>query len=128
MSKLTKPELRDCIQSCWDCRDTCEATLYNHCLPYVEQANVRLMADCIQICQAAADFMTRSSEQHPVVCAACVEICDACADSCDAFDDDAMKRCAEVCRTCSDSCREMSRMHGAMALQSEAIRPNMPPT
>jgi hypothetical protein len=130
MSNLTNPELKDCIQSCWDCRDTCQSTLYNHCLAHgghhVEEAHVRVMADCIQICQAAADFMTRSSEHHAAVCAACAEVCDACAESCEAINDEAMKECAEVCRTCADACREMSRMPAAMVGRSQPLHPNTP--
>ena len=46
MKKFTDPRMHDCIQHCWDCRDTCQATLYNYCLAqgghHVEQAHVRL--------------------------------------------------------------------------------------
>ena len=65
MKKFTGPRMHAGIQQCWDCRDTCQATLYNYCLAqgghHVEQAHVRLMEDCIQICQTAADFMTRAT-------------------------------------------------------------------
>ena len=75
MKKFTDPRMHDCIQHCWDCRDTCQATLYNYCLAqgghHVEQAHVRVMEDCIQICQTAADFMTRGSDLHAAVCAEC---------------------------------------------------------
>jgi hypothetical protein len=105
--------------------------LYNYCLEqgghHVEQAHVRLMTDCIQICQAAADFMTRGSLLHAAACAACAEVCDACAESCDMMEDDEMKACATVCRECADSCRKMSRKPGAMARQSEQTRPTSPP-
>lgn len=131
MKKFTDPAMHDCIQKCWECRDTCQATFYNYCLEqgghHVEQAHVRLMADCIQICQTAADFMTRGSTLHGDVCGVCADVCDACADSCDMMDDDEMKACAKICRECADSCREMSRTTGAKARQSEATRPATPP-
>jgi hypothetical protein len=131
MKKFTDPAMHDCIQHCWECRDTCQATLYNYCLEqgghHVEQAHVRLMADCIQICQTAADFMTRGSALHGEICAACAEVCEACADSCDMMDDDEMKACAKICRECADSCRKMSRMAGMTPRQSEAGRSATPP-
>ena len=114
MSKLTDPMLKDCIKECWNCRDVCQSTLYNHCLDmggdHVKTTHVRLMADCVQICQTSADFMTRGSQLHGAVCGACAEVCDACADSCDAFDDQHMRACAAACRACAESCRNMSRM------------------
>jgi hypothetical protein len=119
MKKFTDAHMRACIQHCWDCRDTCQATLYNYCLAqgghHVGQAHVRIMEDCIQVCQTAADFMTRGSELHMAVCAACADVCEACAESCEMMDDDEMNACAKVCRTCAASCREMSKapgMHG----------------
>ncbi len=126
MSKFTNSAMQACIQQCWTCRDTCQSTLFNYCLEqgghHVEAAHVRLMADCIQICQTSADFMTRNSELHEAVCAACAEVCEACADSCDMMDDQPMSDCAKVCRTCARSCREMNRRDDA-----EAIRPTAPP-
>lgn len=117
MSNLTPPELKTCIQLCWECRDTCQSTLFNYCLKegghHVAEAHVKLMADCIQICQASADFMTRGSAMHASVCAACADICQACATSCAEMDDDVMKACAEACRRCAEECRKMGRMKKA---------------
>jgi hypothetical protein len=87
-------------------------TLFNHCLEmggkHVEPKHVKLMTDCIEICQTSADFMTRGSKLHESVCAACADVCEACAVSCDAIGGDEMKHCAELCRKCAKSCREMS--------------------
>jgi len=103
--------MKDCIETCNECRDECEATFYQHCLEmgedHAEQKHVRLMADCIEICQTAAHFMLRGSEQHMAICAACADICDACADSCEELDGEEMKNCAETCRKCAESCRAM---------------------
>src|SRR3546814_6567247 len=60
---------QSCIELCQKCHDTCLETLVGHCLPmggkHVEQAHVRLMLDCIDICRTSADFMRRSrSEEH----------------------------------------------------------------
>lgn len=108
------PKMQNCIQACWECRDECQTALFTHCLyeggKHTEAEHVKLMADCIQICQTAADFMTRESSMHIAICAACAEICEACARSCEKIDSDHMKQCAETCRRCAQSCREMSQM------------------
>jgi hypothetical protein len=132
MSKLTDPMLRDCISECWTCRDACQSTLYNHCLDvggqHVMTAHVRIMADCIQACQTAADFMTRGSNHHAAICTACADVCEACAESCEALDDNHMRACAEACRSCAESCRSMSRMEGDLSREYEQTRPHTPPS
>lgn len=104
--------MQNYIEICWNCRHECQTTLFNHCLPmggeHVAEDHVKIMMDCIQICQTAADFMTRGSGLHAEVCAACAEICDACADSCEEIGGQEMERCADICRQCADACREMS--------------------
>lgn len=97
------------IQSCWDCRHACQETL-NLCLEmggrHVEERHIKLMLDCIAICQTAADSMTRHSSMYDVICNACAKICEACAVSCDQIGGAEMKRCAEACRQCAKSCAE----------------------
>jgi hypothetical protein len=109
--------MKNATQTCWECRHECQETLFTHCLEmggaHVEAAHVRLMTDCIQICQISADFMVRNSPFHAGVCAVCADICDACAISCDAIQSEEMKRCAEICRRCAASCREMSEIKHA---------------
>ncbi len=105
--------MRECIQLCWECRSECQEMLFNHCLEvggkHIEKEHVKLMADCIQACQTAADFMTRDSQLHASTCEACADVCDACAESCERIGGEEMKRCAEICRRCAESCREMSK-------------------
>lgn len=101
--------LRDCIIACWACRTECQKTLYNHCLQqggkFVEEKHIRLMTDCIQLCQTAADYMTRNSEMYTLVCLALSGVCEACAKSCEKIGGDEMLKCAEACRKCVESCR-----------------------
>ena len=105
--------MRAAITLVRDCRTTCMETLYDHCLPmggaHVAPGHVKAMVDCIEACQACADFMTRASTLHHVQCAACAEICEACASSCASLDSPQMQRCAELCCRCARTCREMSR-------------------
>lgn len=66
---------------------------------------MKLMTDCIEICQTAADFMTRDSTLHARISEICAEVCNACAKACEEIGDDAMMYCAEMCRNCAKSCR-----------------------
>lgn len=111
---MSDTTLKTCIALCWECRTECQKTLFDHCLKmggrHAEAGHVRIMTDCIEMCQTAADFMTRHSTLHTATCAACAEVCEACAKSCEAVGGDRMTACAEICRRCAESCREMSRM------------------
>ncbi len=119
MHPHTDPAMNDCIELCWSCRDTCQSTLFNYCLEkgghHAEAGHVRRMMDCVQMCQTAADFMTRNSKLHGLICATCSAVCDACARSCAAMDDAEMQACAEICRRCAASCREMGHKAGLSA-------------
>ena len=112
---MAKTKLQQCIADCGDCQETCLATVA-HCLTlggkYAEAQNIRVMLDCAEICQTAANFMLRRSTLHTHVCRACAEICEACARSCEAIanDDKQIRQCVESCRRCAESCREMAEM------------------
>lgn len=110
------PQMQECIEVCTECLSECQKTL-SHCLEmggkHVGAEHIKLMLDCIQACQTAADFMRRDSRFHTSECRTCAEICEACADSCEEIGGEEMKNCAEVCRRCAESCREMSKMKKA---------------
>lgn len=106
----TQPSFENCIKLCWTARDTCQTTMSQHCLPkggeHAAGRHIEMMIDCIQICQVAADYMTRSSPMHAAITSACAVICDTTADSCETFTvDKEMLHCAEVCRACAHACR-----------------------
>jgi hypothetical protein len=111
-SHLTQ-EMQACINNCQQCHASCVQTL-NHCLQmggkHAEYNHVRLLQDCIQICQTSADFMLRTSPLHTYTCSVCAEVCERCADDCSRLgaNDQMMRQCAELCRTCAQSCRKMS--------------------
>jgi len=113
----TNNAMHEATNICWECRAICNETLYNYCLKtggeHVVEAHIKLMTDCIQICQTSADFMTRNSELHTAICNACADVCDSCAESCEKMEGEEMKRCAEACRRCAQSCRSMSKMKKA---------------
>jgi hypothetical protein len=111
----SSPDLQECIAACRRCHDVCTQTI-SHCLEkgghHAEPAHIRLMFDCVRICEVSADFMLRGSDLHHATCRACAEICEHCAEDCERMsDDDAMRECAETCRACASTCLEMSGHH-----------------
>jgi len=100
---------------CRECHDACLRTV-THCLGkggrHAAPDHIRLLLDCVQICDTSADFMIRGSDLHAATCGACAEVCDRCADDCQRLanedDDEMMRRCAKVCRNCAETCHKMS--------------------
>ena len=106
-------DFQHCIQECLQCHSICLETL-THCLQkggaHAEAAHIRLLLDCVEICQTSANFMLRGSDLHSRTCGVCAEVCERCAQDCERMGDDAqMKACAEACRRCAESCRQMAR-------------------
>jgi hypothetical protein len=103
-------EMKNCVEACLDCYQTCLATASGHCLEtggeHTEPAHFRLMLACTEICRTAAHFMLLGSEHHKHVCRECAEICDECARDCERIGD--MQECVAACRRCAESCRQMA--------------------
>jgi len=108
--------MHECTRLCWECRDICQDILYNHILQRsgetLDNNIIRMLTDCMQICETAADFMRRNSPLHHVLCNACSAVCEATADAGMALQNEhaTMQGCIEACRKCASSCRDMSRM------------------
>ena len=106
-------EMRSCINECLTCHAVCLETI-QHCLqmggPHTEPNHIRLMQDCVEICQTSANFMLRGSHLHSRTCGVCAEVCARCAEDCERLDGAEMKRCADACRSCAESCRKMASM------------------
>lgn len=104
--------MKQCIENCLDCYSICTQTL-TYCQSkggkHADPEHLRLLQDCIEICQLSADFMLRRSPLHTRTCGVCAEICERCAVSCETMPEDPwMKACAESCRRCAQSCQQMS--------------------
>ncbi|OGI02564.1 MAG: hypothetical protein A2Y25_09660 [Candidatus Melainabacteria bacterium GWF2_37_15] len=102
---------RDCIESCSDCHNVCVETAAYSLQQGGELSDAKHIAilyDCIDICQASINSMSRGSELANKICATCGNICEICANHCDMFDDSKVKDCARVCRECAAQCREMA--------------------
>lgn len=106
-------ELLECVKACRETADTCQTTLFNHCLHkggrHVEHEHITLMQDCIEMCRVTAHFMLRQSLYHEYTCTVCGDICEACAISCEEIGDPEMEACAKQCRECATLCRKMAR-------------------
>jgi hypothetical protein len=105
-------EMTRCIDDCLECARTCLETV-RHCLEmggeHATAAHITALLDCAELCETSANFMSRGSNLHASVCAACAEACIRCAEECERFpDDEVMRRCAEICRRCAESCRQMA--------------------
>lgn len=105
-------QMSGCIDDCLECATTCLETA-RHCLEmggeHAAAAHIVAILDCAEICETSANFMSRGSDMHPTVCAACAEACIRCAEECERFpDDEVMRRCAEICRKCAQSCQQMA--------------------
>jgi hypothetical protein len=109
---MSNQAMKDCTEVCWSARNMCEKTLFRHCLEeggvHLEPDHVRVMMDCIDICQLTADSMVRNSSYHAIFCKACAEICEACADTCEDIGGDEMEACADECLKCAEYCRFMA--------------------
>jgi len=110
MSHHLTDEMRSCIEDCQRCAMTCLSDAIGHCLEmggrHTEPRHFKLMLDCAEICQTAANFMARGSDHHRHICRECAEICRACAESCEALGD--MEECVAACRRCAESCEKMA--------------------
>lgn len=96
-------ECMRCLQACEECRTLCleevDVKSRVHC--------IKILTDCIDICDLALKFMARGSQHAKHICKECVEICEICAQECGKFSDNHCVQCAEICRKCAAECRKM---------------------
>lgn len=72
----------------------------------LDPVHLRLLLDCAQMCETAADFMSRNSPYHLYLCEVCAAICEACAESCALAGE--MEECAAICQECIGVCRALA--------------------
>ena len=105
-----KQDMRDCIDNCLRCYQTCFGMAMNHCLEsggkHIEPTHFRLMTACAEMCRTSAHFMLMSSPHHKHVCRECAEICTECAGDCERIG--GMEECVKACRACAESCLSMA--------------------
>jgi hypothetical protein len=103
------------VMTMMTCSAICSKTI-NHCLEmggeHTSKDHINLLMDCVKICQLAADFAIRGSENHMALCKLCADICRRCADQCEQLgqDDETMQNCAQICNDCAAECEKMAAM------------------
>lgn len=75
-------DMRQCIRSCLDCADICDATAH---------LAVRRTGQNVTLLRAQLDL--------------CIQACESCATECDRHDGEHCKLCATMCRECAADCR-----------------------
>lgn len=108
--QTANPEMENCIEACQRCHQHCWQTAMTRCLElggrHVEADHFRLMVNCAELCETAANFMLSESPYCGPLCAVCADVCEACADSCEHVGQ--MDECVQACRECARECRNMS--------------------
>lgn len=109
--KQFSDEMRRCIDDCTRCHQVCLTTA-GHALRHGAGENtnhmIRVLSDCVEICQTSANFMLRGSPNHKHTCGLCARICRECETACREFDDPVLQKCADVAGQCAESCGAMA--------------------
>lgn len=105
-------QMLHCIQECTSCHAVCLHTmsvaLYSDPKPR-DDALIRSLQDCADLCQTSADFMLRGSPLYGLTCGACAQVCESCATLCEKYpENENLRACAESCRNCAGSCQAMA--------------------
>jgi len=108
--------LNDCAQTCNTCADAClsesDVEMLSRC--------IRMNLDCVDVCTATANILSRPSMASPDIWAAqlqaCAIACRICAEECEkhASKHEHCRICAETCRECEQACNDvlsLSRPH-----------------
>lgn len=100
-----------CIDECTRTHQVC-LTAAGHALRHGGGENtnhvIRVLSDCVEMAQTAANFMLRGSPNHKTTCGVCGQICREVARDCGVFDDDVMQEVVEVATRCAEACEEMA--------------------
>jgi hypothetical protein len=116
------PKMNDCIEACNATREAALRTLAWVTSDGFENTTpefVRLLCDCAEITQTAANFMLRGSELHHETCKACEEVCEAVLEACQEAGLDETADFQEQLRTCVENCREMAHAGGRGASEGD---------
>ena len=104
---------RKCIDSCTNCHNICvEAATYSlkQGGELSAEKHISMLYDCVDICQASVNSMSRGSKTANHICTLCADICNMCAEHCEKFNDNKLNECAKVCRDCAKQCKEMAEV------------------
>jgi hypothetical protein len=104
-------DMEQCIDACTRTHQVA-LTVSGHALRHGGEENsnhlIRVLSDCVEMCQTAANFMLRGSPNHKKTCGLNAEICREVARECGKFDDEPMNKMARVATECAESCEKMA--------------------
>lgn len=93
-----------CAVMCTSCADACSAEEMD-----MRQC-IRSCLDCTDVCEATAKLAVRRTGQNVAVLRAmvetCVRTCELCAEECARHEHGHCRLCAEMCRECAEDCRK----------------------
>ena len=109
--KTFKADMARCIDDCTAMHQVA-LTASGHALRHGGGENtnhiIRVLSDCVEMSQTAANFMLRGSPNHRKTCRVNAEICREVADECAKFDDEVMKQVGDTAARCAESCEAMA--------------------
>ncbi|MBI0584070.1 MAG: hypothetical protein ISF22_07565 [Methanomassiliicoccus sp.] len=115
MATMTKEQIsyvERTIESCRDCREICEETIFHAIRVGGETAQMDVLGvlmDCGGICKLSEKMMLRGSPYFRRMAPTVVDICEACATMCDTIaGDDYFSTCANSARRCADNLKQLA--------------------
>lgn len=123
---------QEAIRSTQDCEALC-AQVIQHCLEvggaHADASHLRLLQDCVDICEATRKIFQRRSPHFSELSFACASICEAAAAACERFIGDAqMKACANQCRLSAIACRQLVSASTSTSYSEVGVRTSGIPT
>ena len=109
--KTLSPETERALDECTRCHQVC-LTGAGHVLrkggELADAHHIRLLSDCVELCQTTANFLLRGSPIGKRTAALCAEVCRQCAAELDGSEDPVVQTCADVCRDCAEACAALT--------------------
>lgn len=115
MATMTKAQIsyvEKTIESCRDCHDVCEETIFHGIERGGELAQMDVLGvlmDCAGVCALSAKMMIRGSPYFRRMAPTVIEICERCAEMCDTVPrDNYFTTCANSARRCASNLKQMA--------------------
>lgn len=109
--KTFSPEAARALDECTRCHQVC-LTGSGHVLrkggDLADAHHIRLLSDCVELCQTLSNFLLRGSPFGKQVAGLCAEICRQCATELAGSDDPVIQTCAQACADCAEACEAVA--------------------
>lgn len=109
--KTFSPEIARALDECTRCHQI-SLTGSGHLLrqggDLADAHHIRLLSDCVELCQTVSNFLLRGSPFGKRTAALCAEICRQCADELNGSTDAVIQTCAQACGDCAEACEAVA--------------------